>query len=60
MCVTDATNLIHRDASDKKQTAALKALKKKLIERRRELQAHINDVDRGLKKVNKNLSRSSR
>jgi hypothetical protein len=56
MCLTDATNLISHDPSNKKQKAALKALKKKLLKRKKELDAQVKDIVQGLKKVNKSLA----
>jgi hypothetical protein len=56
MCLTDATNLIPHPLS-KQQKAVLRALKKKIQVRKRELQLQIGDLDRGLKKIEKNLKR---
>ena len=59
MCLTDATNLITYDPKDKKQQEALAALKKELEAGKRALQARIDDINRGLQKINENLSRST-
>lgn len=56
MCLTDATNLICYDPKDKKQKAALNALKKKLETRKKYLQERIDDINRGLKKIHEDLS----
>jgi uncharacterized protein YydD (DUF2326 family) len=57
MCLTDATNLIRPDKTDRKQKASLRTLKRKMETRRKYLQQRIADIDRGLKKINQTLSR---
>ena len=56
MCLTDATNLIPHPLS-KQQKAVLRALKKKILGRKRELKDQLDDLERGLKKIEKNLQR---
>jgi hypothetical protein len=55
MSLTDATKLIKRDKTDKKQTGALKKLKTKLEVRKKMLQKQMADTDRGLKKIHAHL-----
>jgi hypothetical protein len=57
MCLTDATKLISVDPKNKTHKTALTALKKKLATRKKELQAQVNDLDRGLQKIDKHLGR---